>query len=66
MDTLGLLGYISVVVRPPLFWTWEGLNYPSRSRNGPNGPKGPKLKKNEMGRVAMAGWTDMVVCTDRL
>ena len=37
--------YFLSVVRPPLFWLWEGSNYPSRPCNGPDGPKGPKLNQ---------------------
>ena len=44
-DPLGLLGYfLWWFAPPPLFWRWEGSNYPSQSRNGPYGPKGPKVK----------------------
>ena len=47
LHTLGLFGYFFAVVRPPLFWPWEGSNYHSRSCNGPNWPKGPKFTQNK-------------------
>ena len=51
--TLGLFGYFFPVVRPALFWPWEGSSYPFRSRNGPNGPKGPKFSQ----KVYFIVWT---------
>ena len=50
-DTSGylsaFLATFSPVARTPMFWPWEGSNYPSRSCNGPYGPKGPKFKQNK-------------------
>ena len=37
--TLGLFGSFFSVARPPLLWSWEGSNYPSRSSNGPTDRK---------------------------
>ena len=59
------IGPLFVFIRPPLFWPWEGSNYPSRSSDNLNGPKGTKLKKKlsqcwNVGRDLCARWQEAI------
>ena len=50
------------VVRPPLFWPWEGSNYPSRSCNCPN-LKLPKFNQNK-NKILTAFLQNLDYCTN--